>query len=478
MGPAHEHARSWRSPPARPQAQNPRAEDQAGANGHRDCRSTWSRWRFFLGPGLTLIVASTLAPLYLTAFWPPASRVVDFFQEWASARNYREGLPLYTPHGTTIPRYLGPGISTGAGLMIEVNAHPPTSVLLSLPFSMLAYPDAVLVWNLVSLVMLGASLYLLWRGLETRVSWLLFFPFTTALFLCTPLFLQFSLGQLTLLILLLLTGTWAADRSARPFLAGALLGTATTIKLFPGFMFLYFLLRREWKVLIAGSLSMLVLTGVTVSVFGWEPYRVYLLDVLPSVAKFRPSWRNASLVGFWAKLFEAPPRYLSVQPLFVSPAMMWSGIVASCAPILFAMAYIVRRARTKTEQDHAYGLSLTAMLLVAPITWDHYLLLLALPVAATWLYLPPTRAARILFALILTGFWFPDLLLYELAIPGGLTHGVARPLHTVTVLAFQCYALLALFALEAKIALRATLPARHMADASSETAAAAHETEN
>ena len=166
-------------------------------------------------------------------------------------RNYREGLPLYTPHSVTIPRYLGPGIRVADGLMIEVNAHPPTSVLLALPFSLLHYPDAVLAWNLVSLGMLGASLYLLWRGLEIPFTWWRLFPLTTSFVLCTPLFLQFSLGQLTLLILLLLTGTWAADRSARPILAGSLLGTATAIKLFPGFMFLYFLMRREWKVLFA-----------------------------------------------------------------------------------------------------------------------------------------------------------------------------------------------------------------------------------
>jgi hypothetical protein len=464
MEPMPQGARGRKSSQAGPLAQRPPAEMGAGVIRRRAWQGTWSLWSFFLGPGLTLIVASTLAPLYLTAFWPPASRVVDYFQEWASARNYREGLPLYTPHSVTIPRYLGPGISTDEGLMIEVNAHPPTSVLLALPFSLLGYPDSVLAWNLASLAMLGASLYLLWRGLKIPFTWWWLFPLTTSLILCTPLFLQFSLGQLTLLILLLLTGTWTADRSARPLLAGALLGTATAIKLFPGFMFLYFLTRKEWKVLIAGALAIIVLTGMTASLFGWEAYRAYFLDVLPKVASFRPSRPNASLMGFWAKLFEAPPRYLSVQPLCLSAEMMWLGIVASCAPIIIAMAFIARRAQTQFEQDHAYGISLTAMLLVAPITWDHYLLLLALPVAATWLSLPPTRAARILFALILTAFWFPALLMYELTIPGGLSAGVARPIHTVTILAYQCYALVALFAMEARIALRGPLPARQLAD--------------
>ena len=179
-------------------------------------------------------------------------------------------------------------------------------------------------------------------------------------------------------------------------------------------------------------------------------------------------------MGFWAKLFEAPSSYLSVRPLCVSPAMMWSGVVASCAPILIAMAFFVCCAKTQVEQDHAYGLSLTAMLLVTPITWDHYLLLLALPIAATWRCLPPTRTARILFALILAGFWFPALLMYELTIPGGLSAGVARPIHSVTTLAYQCYALVATLRPGSQDVLRRTLPARHISDANFD-AAAAHE---
>ena len=84
MQPTPQGARSRTSRDARAQVQEPPTENGTAASGHRICQGAWSLWSFFLGPGVTLIVVATLAPLYLTAFWPPASRVVDFFQEWAS----------------------------------------------------------------------------------------------------------------------------------------------------------------------------------------------------------------------------------------------------------------------------------------------------------------------------------------------------------------------------------------------------------
>ncbi len=38
-----------------------------------------------LGPGLALIAASMMGPFYLTSLRPPTGRIVDFYQEWASA---------------------------------------------------------------------------------------------------------------------------------------------------------------------------------------------------------------------------------------------------------------------------------------------------------------------------------------------------------------------------------------------------------
>ncbi len=420
-----------------------------------------------LGPGLTLIVGSIMAQLYLTSLRPPADRIVDFYQEWASARNYREGLPVYTNHRVTIPRYLGLTISRPDELSVEVNAHPPTSVLLALPFAFLRYQDAVLVWNLVSLGMLGASLYLVWRGFQISLSAWWLFPLITSLLVCTPLIEQVFFAQLDLLVLLLLTGAWAADRSRRPILAGALLGGATAIKLFPGFIFFYFIMRRRWKAVIAGALAVILLSGSTIAVFGLESYRAYIEEALPRVAGFRSNWINASLMGFWVKLFDPALKDWQVEPLWRSALVARLGTVVCCAAVLITLALVVRRAKTAIELDVAYGLSLTAMLLVSPITWDHYLLLLLVPIAATWVALPPSVGARVLFAAVLIAFWSPPSIIHQLLIPGGKSMGVAKPWHTITLLSYQCYALIALFVLGASEVLRRTRSGGEQQDRSS-----------
>ena len=94
------------------------------------------------------------------------------------------------------------------------------------------------------------------------------------------------------------------------------------------------------------------------------------------------------------------------------------------------------------------------MLLVSPITWDHYLLLLLVPIAVTWVRLPRSDTARIIFTAILIAFWSWPLQIDNLIIPGGVATGLARPVHTLTILSYQCYALLALFALGVMESLR------------------------
>jgi len=250
--------------------------------------------------------------------------------------------------------------------------------------------------------------------------------------------MQQHLGQLNLVILLLLTGVWAADRSGRPLLAGTCLGIATAIKLFPGFLFLYFIIKGRWKTVIAGAASLFLLGGFTAALFGPEAYRYYFLVVLPRVAKFRGLWANASLVGFWVKLFDPPAEYPRVVPIWHSPAAARLGVVVSCSAILAILAWIVRRSKSLLEQDLAFGLAVTAMLLVSPITWDHYLLLLLVPIALTWVRLPQSDAARILFTAILIAFWSWPLQIDNLIIPGGVSAGLATPLHTLTILSYQC----------------------------------------
>ena len=421
--------------------------DAGQVDRNRDSGSAPPAWRVLLWPAVALFVGSCMAPYYLMILRPPADRVNDFFQEWASARNYWDGLPIYTDHSVTLPLYLGLDPSNPRYSLIEVNAHPPTSVLLALPLAFLDYRDAVLVWNLVSLGMFAVSLAMVWRGFRIPLSSRSLFRLLAALLVCGPLVMQVSEAQLSILVLLLLTGVWVADRSQKPLTAGAMLGLASAIKLFPGFLFLYFIVRREWKSLMAGLLTLALVTLATLAVFGWGAYRDYYWEVLPRVAKFRGHWLNASLVGFWIKVFDPLPIVTAIEPLWRSPTIARGGILVSCTLVMVTLTWIVQTARTQIERDLAFSLSLTAMLLVSPITWDHYLLFLLVPIAATWICLPRSLGSRAFFATILIAFWSFPKLIHQLLLAEGQTLKVAYPLHTLTILSYQFYALVALFIL-------------------------------
>jgi len=262
--------------------------------------------------------------------------------------------------------------------------------------------------------------------------------------------MQLFHGQWNLILLLLVTGAWAAERSGRPAWAGVLLGAATAIKLFPGFLFLYFLARRQWTAVMAGALAFGMLTGLTAALLGPEVYRVYFQELLPKLAPVRSSWYNASLVGFWTRLFDPATAEVHVLPLWRSGMALRVAVLLSGLAVIITVARVVRSAKTRTALDHAFGLAVTGMLLVSPMTWDHSLLLLLLPISILLHDPPPSEVAKALLAVSVGAIWFlGQRLVCDRLIPGGLLAGFASPAHTLTVLAYPCYALAALFVVEA-----------------------------
>src|SRR5207248_92179 len=198
--------------------------------------------------------------------------------------------------------------------------------------------------------------------------------------------------------------------------------------------------RRQWKALVSAALTAAALTGLTAAVLGAEAYRSYVEEVLPLLETVRSGWTNASLPGLWTKLFDPATGQTRVAPLLRSPALARTGTVLSGAVVLIIVAARVRRARTRAEEDLAFGLTVTGMLLVSPVTWDHYFLLLILPVAMLWLGLPSSNLVRAVLVGVIGVLCMHPGLLWDAWIPGGPWEGMAGPLQTLLVLSPQCYA--------------------------------------
>ena len=311
------------------------------------------------------------------------------------------------------------------------------------------YANAVLVWNLVSLAAVAWSGWLILRGLNVPLTGWSAFPIMAIALQCSPLQQQVIYGQLNGVLLLLFTGVWWADRTKRPAWAGVGIGVAAAIKLFPAFLLLHFALQRQWRTVVSGVLSLLAVTAATALLFGVDCFQTFLHKILPYTAAFRSRRTNSSLIGWSTKLFNPATLQEQVEPWIRSP---WLEIVVSallCGAVLVLWMPTAWRASHRESQDRAFGLSLTAMLLVSPITWDHYFLLLLLPIVLTWKGLSESMAERWCFVAVVFMLCVSPSVLWK-AFGRDDLHGVVGPVETLTVLSVHLYAMLVLFWLQAR----------------------------
>ncbi|MCA9176231.1 MAG: DUF2029 domain-containing protein [Planctomycetales bacterium] len=383
------------------------------------------------------------------AFGPPKG-LNDFVQEWTSARNHLVGEPIYAPLADSLKRHFRREVQLTT---IQVNAHPPSCVLLTLPLARFSFTRALQIWNGLSLAMLIVAVALLFSraGLGWSPWYLL--PVFALTVTSNPLAQQMLQGQLNLLLLLLLTGFWLTARSGRWAWAGVLVGVAGAIKLFPLYLGLYFLAQRRWLGVLGVGAGFAITTLVTMSVFGVDVYVEYFREVAPAVAgEFQSYWPNASISGFFRKLLDGSVGH--TLPLADLPGLASLLTLATVLAMTIAVGLRCYRAQDDRQRDSAMAACVVAMLLASPITWDHYFLLLLPFLALLWQQAcgAPARQAALLLLIVLMftvrPTWIWDAVIPgdgELALRAGDVPSVGATWHVLTVLSYEFYSLVALW---------------------------------
>lgn len=427
-----------------------RAEDLRQAN-------AWP-WLLF-----SAVMVLLLAPSFVANIRPAQGLIPDFFKEWVSARNYFTGHPVYANQRESLWRTLK--LKPGEGWFEEYNAHPPSAVLIALPFGLLNYQDAHAAWNLCSLALLALTLWRVSVALQLRWNLAGWSAVLGLLLVCDPLRQTINQGQLNLVLLWLLAETWIADRLGRPLLAGWWLGWAAAIKLFPAFLFLYFLMRRDWRAIAAGVVSFAAVVGLTTAILGWQAQIDYVTLAMPALRSMRDAWGNVSLDAFWSRLFDAPSSV--VEAWQTQPTWRIAGTVLSSLALLGWLITRLRKSDRSRADDAGFSLCVVAMLLLSPITWAHYFMLLLVPLAIAWRNTATSdlSARKIAFHLVVWSLLLAPRIGWSLAfrLPPTVSTAdyqppakrsmwkldgrVALPIHSLTGLSYQTYALLALFGL-------------------------------
>jgi hypothetical protein len=251
----------------------------------------------------------------------------------------------------------------------QIYNQPPPFVEAFAPLTLLNKPTAHWIWQIAQLAFLTLALWLVVREIDPPLD-----PATVVIFIAVALLFQsvrrvmFN-GQQPPLLLLSMVIAWICARRDRPAAAGLSLAIGTLLKLYPGGLAVYFLMRKRWSVVwwtVGFFLAGVVATGIN----NWQrmplsrEYDLWLVThnstnsiaLLPSVYAWGASLAKGG----------APP---------------WMAVIGVTLILDIGLAAVLLWATSKAANDSVsdglvFGLWLVAMVLVSPLAFSNELMLL------------------------------------------------------------------------------------------------------
>ncbi len=300
----------------------------------------------------------------------------DLVPDLRMAKALIRGFDPYSTAGMERTGLEGMG-AVGAG-------HPPTTALWALPLAGLPLRTAAGVLGLIVVLIVFGMLLVIARALGAShpvgLAWLAG-CYTLA---CPFMIYHIGVGQMSAVIAGLLVGAWWAARRARDVLAGAALGAACTLKLFPGVAVLMFVFLGRWRV-VGASVALYLIFAASVTLrFGWAAWPEFFARQGGIADVTMGSIQNQTLAGIVLRLFH-PACDPASGTSRVSTAI---AVVLSAAAVLLA-AKAARRACLGDGRDLApgngfdvtFGLFTALAVLASQWAWEHYNVIYLLPVA-------------------------------------------------------------------------------------------------
>ncbi len=288
----------------------------------------------------------------------------------------------------------------GVGLYV----YPPLLADLAAPFTATPLPRAAHLWLALNFAFLLLTAILLARlfGLP------LLSPYAAllivAVFAFTPALQAFTLGQITITLLLLWVAGLLLYRSGYPIAAGAIFALAAALKLTPVLVLLPFIFWRAWRVVGGFVFAGLLMVAFCLTVNSPHVVLTYFTRVLPAMAGPTPDFSNYSLSIAVARLWTAvstgtvAPRSVQFTPDAIRAGKFLVFIVIGT--LLLLLARLGPRLRYR---DRLVVLALFGLLapILSPVSWFHAYATAFVAFAVLWHEALTARLQPVLFALLL-----------------------------------------------------------------------------
>ena len=356
-----------------------------------------SRWRVFA----EWVLAAFLMALFVRSALVPAWRTLntDFPNDYLVASLYRKGIPLDRAYEWEWLQRQNDHL----GIPQKVAGfapHPPLCALPVLPLTYLPVLQAKRVWILLNLGFLVGSTFVLYRAAEIPFRWVVLI----SLLCLYPLQVNFWLGQYYVLLLFLICSSYYAFRSGRELLSGILMSIAACLKILPLLFLLLFIRRKEWRATLGFVLGCLVLTSISVGLFGVEVHRVYLFEVFPRtilgdlLSPYSIHWNSFS--ALWHRLFLYEPE-LNPMPVLGSVAFYVMAQVLTWAALCFGFfGFSDADSHRFEELQWAAFTSLLLLLSPMPAPYQYCLLIFTGVLGVDWFWSWGKRRHAMVFLLL------------------------------------------------------------------------------
>jgi hypothetical protein len=300
--------------------------------------------------------------------------------------------------------------------------YPPVFAILMTPLAdapvgedrtgLLSYPVLVAVWYVLSVIFLAVGIHWLASALEERAAkgpapwdsrrwWALrLFPMLVCL---PPIGHSLMRGQSNMLLLLLLCGVAAATLRGQRWRSGLCLAGAICLKVYPAFLVIYPLWRRDRRALAGCAVGLLIgLVLIPAAHFGipktWDLYEQYAQVLLgPALGIGSDTSRDKEIIhstandsqSLQATIHNTLYPEFKTRPPVPAPAVVWGARLLSGAMLLLTLlAGGLYRSRSAPAEVVFFGCLIVVMLLASPLCHTHYFTFLVILVtgltAARW----------------------------------------------------------------------------------------------
>ena len=214
------------------------------------------------------------------------------------------------------------------------------------------------------------------RGLSGRTAWLL----AGLILMSAPVSLNFYWGQSQLIVLALMAAAMRAMERERDGTAGLLIAAAALLRAYPLLLVGYFLMRRKWRAVAfatagvaAGGLATVAVLGLA-QTFSFVHGALWVTDY--SVVQRVDDLALGPFVSrmFWALTATAP-----------GSSTDWMRRAAIAIADVAVLGLTIRATlaepnlRTRDPDWRIYSLWIATAIMLTPVGWHHYLVLLTIP---------------------------------------------------------------------------------------------------